>query len=389
MRLNFLLSTSVGLALALGPIAANAQTYDAVKRKAREVNARQATKRQQPPSWQVECKAKADRTYAMYQSRFPELDQRAREVAKSGYSLTKDRLVTIDWTNKTGQVTELKADNLSKFINFNAEIYGHYKSTSQADYANNAVVEKFIAVYYVAMGRTPALSRVHDGLKGPGIWTDFQQYAGFSCREQKALSEKLPQVILSVGIRADGQKNIIVCLPWMYTNWCWDGESPYNLTSEYYEHDEEVIKQVRDYIRDGVEKWNFDSLRCPDTAEFEFKQCRLVWDRVEGGSVGYQGKGYLGIAHSPVTPETAAALGLDTVSGELIHSVVSEGPADTFGLQAGDIIYAVNGIAVNPLTGLSLAAAVSNIDAGTQISVAIIRGGAQKLVLDVVLGNKP
>ena len=39
MRLNFLISASVGLALALGPIAANAQTYDDVKRKARQVNA--------------------------------------------------------------------------------------------------------------------------------------------------------------------------------------------------------------------------------------------------------------------------------------------------------------------------------------------------------------
>jgi hypothetical protein len=64
MRLNFLLSTSVGLALALGPIAANAQTYDAVKRKAREVNARQATKRQQPPSWQIEQRRLQDRKLA-------------------------------------------------------------------------------------------------------------------------------------------------------------------------------------------------------------------------------------------------------------------------------------------------------------------------------------
>jgi hypothetical protein len=389
MRLNFLLSTSVGLALALGPIAANAQTYDAVKRKAREVNARQATKRQQPPSWQVECKAEAAGNYARYRARFPELDLRARAVAKSSYSLTKDRLLMMDLSKKGGEILQLKADNIDKFINFNAEVYKHSKSTSKADYANNAVVEQFIALYYISMGYQSVLSRQHYGLGGVTIWQDFNQHWGFSCMEQRTLSGKWPQIIVSVGIKADGQKNINVCFPWAYANWCWDGEKPYNVNNEDYPEDDKATAQVRDYIKYGSGKWSFGSLNCPETTDFEFKQCRLMWDRVDENNVRYSGKGYLGVTHTPVTPNTASALGLERVSGELIQSIVSGSPADTSGLRAGDIIYAVNGVAVYPLAGFSLAAAVSNIDAGTQISVAIIRGGAQKLVLDVVLGNKP
>lgn len=389
LRLKFLLSASIGLALALGPIAANAQTYDEVRRKAREVNARQAAKRQQPPSWQVECKAEAAGNYARYRSRFPELDARAREVAKSSYSLTKDRLLMIDWSRKEGKILQLKADDIDKSINFNAEIYKHSKSTSKADYANNAVVEQFIALYYISMGHQSVLSRQHDGLGRVTIWQDFNHHWGFSCMEQRTLSKKWPQVIVSVGIRADGQKNINICLPWVYANWCWDGEKPYNVNNEDYPEDEKVTAQVRDYIKYGSGKWNFGSLNCPATADFEFKQCRLMWDRVDKDNVRYSGKGYLGVTHTPVTPDTASALGLERVSGELIQSIVLGSPADTSGLRAGDIIYAVNGVAVYPLAGFSLAAAVSNIDAGTQISVAVIREGSQKLNVDVVLGNRP
>ena len=45
----------------------------------------------------------------------------------------------------------------------------------------------------------------------------------------------------------------------------------------------------------------------------------------------------------PVTREMAEALGLDRVAGALVTRVYDKGPAAEAGLQAGDVIVAVDG----------------------------------------------
>lgn len=55
---------------------------------------------------------------------------------------------------------------------------------------------------------------------------------------------------------------------------------------------------------------------------------------------------YIGASFEPVTSDVAEALGLKTVRGALVVSVVEGGPADRAGLKAGDVVTAVNGIEV-------------------------------------------
>jgi serine protease Do/serine protease DegQ len=54
-------------------------------------------------------------------------------------------------------------------------------------------------------------------------------------------------------------------------------------------------------------------------------------------------RGQLGISAQDLTPEIAKALGVQAQEGALIASVVPESPAAVAGLQAGDVVTAVNG----------------------------------------------
>ena len=69
---------------------------------------------------------------------------------------------------------------------------------------------------------------------------------------------------------------------------------------------------------------------------------------------GHVNRGYLGVSIQPVTPEVAGAMGLkDGSKGALVAAVVPEGPAAKAGFQQGDIITAINGVAVEDHTDLT------------------------------------
>src|SRR4051794_24268269 len=53
--------------------------------------------------------------------------------------------------------------------------------------------------------------------------------------------------------------------------------------------------------------------------------------------------GYLGLAASPVPEELAQELGVEGVTGALIHAVQEGSPAAKAGIQRNDIVVAVNG----------------------------------------------
>jgi serine protease DegS len=57
---------------------------------------------------------------------------------------------------------------------------------------------------------------------------------------------------------------------------------------------------------------------------------------------GHVVRGWLGIEAQDLTAELAQALSLDSTSGVLISGVLRGGPAETAGIQPGDVVLAIN-----------------------------------------------
>ncbi len=58
---------------------------------------------------------------------------------------------------------------------------------------------------------------------------------------------------------------------------------------------------------------------------------------------GHVDRGWLGIEAQDLTPQLADTFGLDDTRGMLIAGVLRNGPADTAGLQPGDVVVSING----------------------------------------------
>ncbi|MDK1489296.1 DegQ family serine endoprotease [Sinorhizobium sp. 7-81] len=65
----------------------------------------------------------------------------------------------------------------------------------------------------------------------------------------------------------------------------------------------------------------------------------------EGGGGSFI-RPFLGATFEPVTSEVAEALGLDRARGALVTAVAADGPAAAAGIESGQVVTAVNGIAV-------------------------------------------
>ncbi len=118
----------------------------------------------------------------------------------------------------------------------------------------------------------------------------------------------------------------------------------------------------------------------------------------EDGKVEYA---YIGVTTTPLYPQLADRLGIDTDTGALVTDVVSGSPAADAGIQGktgtirfqgiavdtgGDVITAVDG---HEITGGSdLPRIISLLDPGDQVTLDIIRDGEHKQV-DVTLGQRP
>jgi putative serine protease PepD len=89
------------------------------------------------------------------------------------------------------------------------------------------------------------------------------------------------------------------------------------------------------------------------------------------------------VSHAFLGVGIAQTTGAD---GALIGSVASSGPAAAAGLQAGDLVTAVDGKAIHDANGL--VAAIQAARAGQKLSLAVQRG-SQHLTLTATLGNQP
>jgi len=86
-------------------------------------------------------------------------------------------------------------------------------------------------------------------------------------------------------------------------------------------------------------------------------------------------RGYLGVGLQPVDEDLAPALGIPKDTGEVVRTVVPDGPAARAGIAQGDVIVKVNGQPVTPDQTVSYL--VANSKVGSKIPVEIIRNAGQ------------
>jgi S1-C subfamily serine protease len=103
-------------------------------------------------------------------------------------------------------------------------------------------------------------------------------------------------------------------------------------------------------------------------------------------STGHAVHPFLGIQYGPLTPGLARQLGVNAQNGVVVGAVVQGSPAAQAGLQAGDVITAVDG---QQLTDESaLGELLSQHQPGDTVSLTVLRRGQQQN-LQVKLGQSP
>jgi serine protease Do len=97
-------------------------------------------------------------------------------------------------------------------------------------------------------------------------------------------------------------------------------------------------------------------------------------------------RGYLGVGLQPLDEDLAPALGVPKDSGELVRTVVPNGPGARGGLQQGDVIVKVNGKQVTPDQTVSYL--IANTPVGSRVPLEIIRGG-KRATVTVQVADRP
>ena len=91
---------------------------------------------------------------------------------------------------------------------------------------------------------------------------------------------------------------------------------------------------------------------------------------------GKVSRGQLGVRIQDLTPELASALKIDTRAGALIANVTPKSPAEKAGLEAGDVITAVNGKPIR--NSADLRNKVGLLPIGTELQLDVIHKGTVK-----------
>ncbi|MEP1199886.1 Do family serine endopeptidase [Tateyamaria sp.] len=98
----------------------------------------------------------------------------------------------------------------------------------------------------------------------------------------------------------------------------------------------------------------------------------IVDDLRDDGAVD---RGWLGVSIQTMSPEVAAAIGIEDRKGALVSGVVAEGPSDGT-IEIGDVIVAFNGEKVSDSNDLPRLVAAA--EAGETSNLLVIRDGAEK-----------
>jgi serine protease Do len=97
-------------------------------------------------------------------------------------------------------------------------------------------------------------------------------------------------------------------------------------------------------------------------------------------------RGWIGVQIQSVTPEIADSLGLKSQEGALVAEPQAGGPAAKAGIEAGDIITAVNGTTIKDAR--ELARQIGGLPPGASVKLSILHKGAEKSVA-LTLGQLP
>ncbi|QYI99981.1 Do family serine endopeptidase [Thalassovita mediterranea] len=101
---------------------------------------------------------------------------------------------------------------------------------------------------------------------------------------------------------------------------------------------------------------------------------------------GRVSRGWLGVTIQDVTEDMADAQGLEEARGAIIADVNPDSPAQSGGLQRGDIILSVNG--TNTTDATSVTRLVGGLLAGSDNTFTVLRGGERQTV-NVKVGERP
>ena len=111
---------------------------------------------------------------------------------------------------------------------------------------------------------------------------------------------------------------------------------------------------------------------------------RAVMDQiVEHGSVE---RGLLGVNIQDLTPDLAAALGIESNAGALVSKVQPGSAAERAGIEEGDVIIGINGGAVEDASDLRNAVGLLRV--GETANLALVRGN-EFIALDAVVATRP
>lgn len=102
------------------------------------------------------------------------------------------------------------------------------------------------------------------------------------------------------------------------------------------------------------------------------------------GEYGRTRRGWFGVFIQEITPEIAESLSLENERGALISSVHPEGPAESGGIRAGDVILSFDGKEIVDMRSLTRTVAETAI--GKKVKVQVLRNGDIK-ILTIELGE--
>lgn len=97
-------------------------------------------------------------------------------------------------------------------------------------------------------------------------------------------------------------------------------------------------------------------------------------------------RGWIGVQIQPVTPDIAESLGLKKVTGALVAEPQADGPAKKAGIEAGDVITAVNGDEVKDAR--DLAKKIGALPPKANVKLTVLQKGTEKTVT-LALGELP
>src|SRR2546423_3027476 len=101
---------------------------------------------------------------------------------------------------------------------------------------------------------------------------------------------------------------------------------------------------------------------------------------------GSVARGWIGVQIQPVTSDIADSLGLKAASGALVAEPQADGPALKAGIQAGDVITAVNGAALKDAR--DLARTIGSMAPGASVKLTVLQKGQEKIIT-LTLGDLP